>query len=242
MYQPLVPCSSCHRHVRATEAACPFCASALPNARALAREQVNTGGLSRAAVLALGAALSLVACSDDDSGTGTGTGQIGAGGAAGSSAGGAAGASGGAAGSGTAGAAGDQGFGGSALYGAPPPQGGAGGDTAGPVYGAPPAAGAGGVGGGPDDPGSGNADYGAPPPQPLSPFFPRYRSEERVCPGRATLSLVQKIIRQIIALLWRLVREFVLRWLKDLLKKSLYFVVVGVMIVAFVAVVFSLFR
>ena len=53
---------------------------------------------------------------------------------------------------------------------------------------------------------------------------------------------MQKIIRQLLALLWRLVREFVLRWLKDLLKKALYFVVAGVMIVVFVAVVFTLFR
>lgn len=53
---------------------------------------------------------------------------------------------------------------------------------------------------------------------------------------------MQNIIRKILALVWRLVREFVLRWLKDLLKKSLYFVVAGVVIVAFVAVVFTLFR
>lgn len=59
---------------------------------------------------------------------------------------------------------------------------------------------------------------------------------------RATLTIVQNIIRKLLALVWRLVREFVLRWLKDLLKKSLYFIVAGVVIVAFVAVVFTLFR
>lgn len=174
MYQPLVPCASCHRHVRASEAACPFCSSALP--RATARDQVATTGLSRAAVLALGAALSIVACSDDDSGTGNKTGEIGQGGAsAGSSSGG--NSSGGASSAGNGGAAGDGSA--MALYGAPPPggaggdttapaygappQAGAGGESAGPVYGAPPPAGAGGAAGGPDDPGSGNADYGAPP-------------------------------------------------------------------------------
>lgn len=171
MYQPLVPCGSCRRHVRASEAACPFCASDMP--RAAAREQVVTAGMSRAAVLAIGAALSIVACSDDDPGTGNQTGQIGqTGGAAGSSSGGSsAGGNGGAAGDGgtmalygapppQGGAAGDSG---GTIYGAPPPQGGAAGESAGPVYGAPPPAGAGGAAGGPDDPGSGNADYGAPP-------------------------------------------------------------------------------
>lgn len=53
---------------------------------------------------------------------------------------------------------------------------------------------------------------------------------------------MQKIIRQILNLLWRLFRELLSRWLKDILKKALYFVAVALMVVAVVAVVFSLFR
>jgi len=33
MYEPLVPCPACRRHVRATDHACPFCAGALGDAR-----------------------------------------------------------------------------------------------------------------------------------------------------------------------------------------------------------------
>lgn len=57
----LVPCTGCQRHVRADETACPFCGVAVD--ASLARpEGVNGAGLSRAAVIALGAALA-AACS-----------------------------------------------------------------------------------------------------------------------------------------------------------------------------------
>ncbi|MBZ0116856.1 MAG: hypothetical protein K8H88_07675 [Sandaracinaceae bacterium] len=48
----LTPCSSCGRHVRASELACPFCASSVPEVRARAvRPRVR--GLGRAAILAV---------------------------------------------------------------------------------------------------------------------------------------------------------------------------------------------
>lgn len=172
MYQPLVPCSACRRHVRATESACPFCSASLTSAGAkgTAREvaAATTRGMSRAAILALGAAIAVTACSsDDDPGTGNGTGQVGTGGTAGSAGAGGESGEGGTAGTaGTAGAGGDNGDAGSAaaLYGIPPGGNGGAPDDGGnaPEYGAPPA----GAGGAPDDPGSGNADYGAPPPNP----------------------------------------------------------------------------
>lgn len=33
MYQPLTPCPSCRRHVRAADGACPFCRSAIDSSR-----------------------------------------------------------------------------------------------------------------------------------------------------------------------------------------------------------------
>ena len=67
----LTPCPECQRHVRTTEARCPFCDSALSladvPAPALPRRR-----LGRAATFAFGAsvvgATALVACSDGDSG------------------------------------------------------------------------------------------------------------------------------------------------------------------------------
>ena len=61
MYQPLVPCPGCARHVRAAENACPFCATALATEPAL-RPSTNVRGLSRAAIMVLGASLSLTGC------------------------------------------------------------------------------------------------------------------------------------------------------------------------------------
>ena len=60
MGEPLSPCPFCTRHVRASEAACPFCAGALDagwGARpATAPEARIKGPLSRAALLFMGAA------------------------------------------------------------------------------------------------------------------------------------------------------------------------------------------
>jgi hypothetical protein len=60
---PLVPCPSCARHVRATESACPFCATArVPSAAPVTRTPGQR--LSRAALFALGAsAAAVAACS-----------------------------------------------------------------------------------------------------------------------------------------------------------------------------------
>jgi hypothetical protein len=63
MYRPLVPCPACARHVLASERACPFCAAAMPaDLAARARPEVRAR-LSRSAMAALGAALTLGACS-----------------------------------------------------------------------------------------------------------------------------------------------------------------------------------
>lgn len=51
---PLVLCSSCHRHVKCTASACPFCAAALPSPR---------NNLQVAGVL-VGLALGIAACGE----------------------------------------------------------------------------------------------------------------------------------------------------------------------------------
>jgi hypothetical protein len=84
MYQPLVPCPSCQRHVLAAEATCPFCAAILPS---------DLGGrvipgapqrLGRAAAFVFGASLAVTACassvSTGSSGSSESTGASGAGG------------------------------------------------------------------------------------------------------------------------------------------------------------------
>jgi len=62
MYQPLVPCPGCKRHVRTTEAACPFCSEAL-SSEALTRAVVPgaTVRLTRAAAFVFGATLAITA-------------------------------------------------------------------------------------------------------------------------------------------------------------------------------------
>ena len=62
MYLPLAPCPQCSRHVRTTEAACPFCKSALPDLPKAALP-LAPRGLSRAAALAFGATLAITGCS-----------------------------------------------------------------------------------------------------------------------------------------------------------------------------------
>lgn len=66
----LVPCSSCGRHVRLTDATCPFCETKLDTAGLHAlyaprREGVQSG-IKRAAMFALGASMA-AACGDDTS-------------------------------------------------------------------------------------------------------------------------------------------------------------------------------
>jgi len=143
MYQPLVPCPACDRHVMATETTCPFCSTALPDNLS---ERVIPGAprrLGRAAAFVFGASLAVTGCSDT-----TNTGGSGGGGGAGGGA------------VETDGGVDDDG-GVAPLYGDPPPPQDAGpNDDGGPVplYGAPPLQDA-----GPSDDGGGAALYGLPP-------------------------------------------------------------------------------
>jgi hypothetical protein len=79
MYQPLVPCPACDRHVRTTHDHCPFCAAALP--ADLIRSAVPSAPrrLGRAAAFAFGATVSLTGCGGDagvsQGGTSTGSGE-----------------------------------------------------------------------------------------------------------------------------------------------------------------------
>lgn len=58
----LVPCGGCHRHVRAHEPACPFCAHPLPDASVEGIVPEPQQRLSRAGVLAFAAAFLSTAC------------------------------------------------------------------------------------------------------------------------------------------------------------------------------------
>ena len=70
MSASLVPCPSCARHVRVTDARCPFCASALPSSLAQRAVPNTTQRLSRAAAFAFTASLAVAGCSSDPA-TGT---------------------------------------------------------------------------------------------------------------------------------------------------------------------------
>ena len=152
----LVPCPGCQRHVRVSEAACPFCSAPLDLASTPA-PVLPTRRLGRSALFAFGATLaaSLAATScggDSDSGGSGGSSGSGGGstGGAGGSGGGSTGGSGGSAtggasgGGGAAGADGGGGFAGAApLYGMPADAGSDAQNTGGggggqPLYGAPP--------------------------------------------------------------------------------------------------------
>jgi hypothetical protein len=64
----LIPCSSCRRHVRRTEAACPFCAAELPGAEpAPAARAAAPPGAKRAALFAMGVTLAASACEPENS-------------------------------------------------------------------------------------------------------------------------------------------------------------------------------
>lgn len=58
MYQPLAPCTACRRHVRATEAACPFCGGAI----GVARSAMPEGRLSRAGLAVF--AIAIAGCTE----------------------------------------------------------------------------------------------------------------------------------------------------------------------------------
>ncbi len=61
-HDTLVPCGGCHRHVRLSEAACPFCAHSLAGASADGVVPEPAQRLSRAGVLAFAAAFLSTAC------------------------------------------------------------------------------------------------------------------------------------------------------------------------------------
>jgi len=61
----LAPCPSCNRHVRVSDAACPFCGTAIVTAADVASRNGMRGRLGRAALFAAGATLmGMSACSD----------------------------------------------------------------------------------------------------------------------------------------------------------------------------------
>ncbi len=137
MYQPLVPCPDCQRHVRVADSDCPFCGAALPSDLHTKVIPSAPRRLSRGAAFVFGAALAVTACGSEVESPGNTSGA------------------GGAHDGGT-----DDDGGGMALYGVPEPDGGPSDDGGGmSKYGAPPPP----TDAGPDD-GGGGADYGAPPP------------------------------------------------------------------------------
>jgi hypothetical protein len=152
MYRPLVPCPACHRHVRASDERCPFCAEPLPADLADRAVPGAKQRLSRAAAFVFGATVAVVGCSgevvDGKSAGGSDDGASGTGGGSGTA-------------TGTGGAPEDDG-GVAVLYGpAPPPDGGPDDDGGnGAKYGAPPMP----DGGVAMDGGGGEPLYGAPPP------------------------------------------------------------------------------
>jgi hypothetical protein len=60
---PLVPCPTCDRHVRASETACPFCDSALPTDLASRAVPPANRRLNRAAAFTFAASLAVVSAS-----------------------------------------------------------------------------------------------------------------------------------------------------------------------------------
>src|SRR5262249_12643085 len=144
MYEPLVPCPTCQRHVRTTESACPFCRAALPadlDARAVPAASQR---LSRAAAFVFGASLAVTSCGGEVTEDKSASGAEGAtsGGMGGATTGGSTtGSTSSASTTGSTSTGPDDDGGNVALYGDPPPR-----DA------------------GPSDDGGGQADYGAPPP------------------------------------------------------------------------------
>jgi hypothetical protein len=63
----LIACPACARHVRAHEPVCPFCAGALPVERPEPLAPAPGARLSRAAIFAFGAAVSLGGCTREAS-------------------------------------------------------------------------------------------------------------------------------------------------------------------------------
>lgn len=139
MYQPLVACPSCHRHIRTTEAQCPFCAAAIAADLAARAIPSATSRMSRAAAFLFGASIALGCGSEitsEESGSASGDPSGGTTSSSSSSS----SSSSGAGGSMEVDAGLNDDGGAAAMYGLPPP-----------------------LDAGPDDDGGGSADYGAPP-------------------------------------------------------------------------------
>ena len=67
----LLPCGSCHRHIRVSDERCPFCGVALSLEQRASAPPVMPGRrLGRAALFAFGATMMGVAACSDDSGAG----------------------------------------------------------------------------------------------------------------------------------------------------------------------------
>ncbi len=74
----LIPCRGCSRHVRTSDAACPFCGAALSlQARTRPAPEVPRGHLSRAALFAIGAAAAAAAATASVGCSGKTDGEVG---------------------------------------------------------------------------------------------------------------------------------------------------------------------
>lgn len=73
----LVPCPSCARHVRASESACPFCASVLPEDLASRTVPAAPRRLERLAAFTFAATLAVAGCSAGEEDTDKQEGEIG---------------------------------------------------------------------------------------------------------------------------------------------------------------------
>ncbi len=74
MYQPLVPCPSCRRHVRTAEATCPFCGSKLSELGGRVIPNVKQR-LPRGAVFVFASSIAVAGCGSDSTQTPTTTGD-----------------------------------------------------------------------------------------------------------------------------------------------------------------------
>lgn len=69
------PCIDCLRHIRVTEAVCPFCAAAVPAGFAARAVPGTTRRLSRGAAFAFASTLAVAGCSDATPGGDAATGD-----------------------------------------------------------------------------------------------------------------------------------------------------------------------
>lgn len=65
----LVPCTECRRHVRADDAACPFCGAAIPEGAAARAVPAARGRLDRVAFFTFATTIAAAACSSGGAGS-----------------------------------------------------------------------------------------------------------------------------------------------------------------------------